>query len=272
MAEQHRAGFAEVHGARLYYEVAGAGHPLILIHAGIANSRMWDDQFGVFAQHYRVIRYDLRGCGKSKAEDGPFSHRQDLRDLLTYVGVTCAFLCGVSAGGSLAIDFTLEHPDMVDTLIVVAPGLSGYAGGHSQTEAEKMLFEESQRAKGEEARLSELAVKLWVDGPGQLSDRVDPQIRNRVRTWSAENFKSQPSSQKSQPLDPPALGRLDQIRVPTLVLLGPLDVSGILAIANLLERGIQGARKVIIPGTAHMLNMEKPEEFNSVVINFLRGR
>ncbi len=113
-------GVASVNGARLYYEVAGGGFPLVLNHAGLANCRMWDDHIEVFAQHYRVIRWDFRGYGKSPMVPGPFSGRADLQGLLRALGVGRAHVLGLSLGGRIAIDFALEYPDMVAGLILVA--------------------------------------------------------------------------------------------------------------------------------------------------------
>src|SRR3989304_8927774 len=105
-----QTGFVDVEGARLYYETAGAGRYLVLIPAGVAGSRMWDDQFLVFAERFQVVRYDTRGFGRSKTEDVPFSNRQDLRELLRHLGVGRTSLCGGYHRGQIAIDFTLEYP------------------------------------------------------------------------------------------------------------------------------------------------------------------
>ena len=126
---QHvQTGFAELNGTTLYYEVAGAGHPFVLVHGHLLDRRSWDDQFAVFAGRYRVIRYDQRGFGDSglitKGES--YSDRQDLYALMKFLGIERAYLMGVSGGGALAIDFTLEHPEMVDALIPVTAGVSGF--------------------------------------------------------------------------------------------------------------------------------------------------
>jgi pimeloyl-ACP methyl ester carboxylesterase len=118
-AQRIDTGFAQVSGAPLYYEIAGAGHPLVLIHEGIADSRMYDDQFGAFAQRYRVIRYDVHGFGRSGIPAGPFSGHEALHDLLHVLGVERTYLLGMSMGGGIAIDFTLTYPTMVDALITL---------------------------------------------------------------------------------------------------------------------------------------------------------
>ena len=126
--EHVQTGFAEINGTTLYYEVAGAGNPFFLVHGHLLDRRSWDDQFAVFAQRYRVIRYDQRGFGDSglitKGES--YSDRQDLYELMKFLGIESASLMGVSGGGALAIDFTLEHPEMVDALIPVTAGVSGF--------------------------------------------------------------------------------------------------------------------------------------------------
>ncbi len=113
------AGFADIGGASLYYEVAGAGHPLILLHEGFADSRMFDDQIAAFAARYRVIRYDRHGSGRSGVPTVPYTHHDALRDLLRHLDVGQASVLGLSTGGAVAIDFTLAYPEIVDTLIPV---------------------------------------------------------------------------------------------------------------------------------------------------------
>jgi pimeloyl-ACP methyl ester carboxylesterase len=125
-AKQLSTGFVETNGTKLYYEMLGEGHPLVLLHGGYMDRRMWDDQFAVFAQSYQVIRYDIRGFGKSALPQVPYADRQDLYNLLTFLGVSKVYLLGLSLGGEIALDFTLEYPDMVDALILVGSPVSGY--------------------------------------------------------------------------------------------------------------------------------------------------
>ncbi len=266
-----QTGFVDVEGARLYYESAGNGRVLVLIHAGIADHRMWDDQVQVLAGHLRVVRYDVRGFGRSKTEDVPFSHRRDLRSLLLHLGISRASVCGVSSGGQIAVDFTLEYSEKVEALIAVASGISGYKGGDQGKEMETQMFAEMDEAweQGDFTRLVDLEVRMWVDGPGQPPDRVDARVRERVRQMESEDLVHNAIKGKPQPLSPPASGRLGEIRVPTLVIVGDLDTSGVLATADLMARRIPGARKVMLARTAHMLTMEKPEEFNQVLLDFL---
>ncbi len=263
-----RTGFAEIDGARIYYEVAGAGHPLVLIHAGIADSRMWDDQFDAFAERHLAVRYDVRGFGKSDIPRGPSTTRGDLHALLKFLNIDKTFLLGLSMGGGIAIDFTLEHPKMVDALIPVASGLSGYTKPSPEVEPLGAKLDAAYKG-GDLAKAVAISLQIWTAGPSRTLDQVNPTVRERIREMTMHTF-ALPEGDRPQPLNPPALSRLAEIHVPTLVIIGDKDVSGILEIANLLEAGINGARKVVIADTAHMLNMEKPAEFNRVVLEFLK--
>ncbi len=111
---QVQSGFAEINGGKIYYEVAGSGHPLVLIHGGQMDRRMWDEQFDLFSKSYRVIRYDVRGFGKSPASTNVYADEEDLAALLKYLQVDKAYIVGLSLGGRIAIDFALTHPDMTD--------------------------------------------------------------------------------------------------------------------------------------------------------------
>src|SRR5690606_31246270 len=132
-------GFLPVEGGRLYYEAAGQGQPLVMIHAGIADSRMWTPQWDTFAQRCRVIRYDTRGYGKTTTDSVEFSNRADLRALLDHLVVEQAILIGCSRGGQIAVDFTIEFPERVRALIPVAAGLGGFQFEEPKHEREKFI-------------------------------------------------------------------------------------------------------------------------------------
>ena len=116
-------GFADVGGSKLYYEIAGKGPAVVLIHGGLVDSRLWNGQFEKFARHFKVIRYDLRGFGRSDFSYGPYSHVADLHSLLTYLKIESASLVGLSLGGIIAADFAIEHPEMVEKLVLTSSGL-----------------------------------------------------------------------------------------------------------------------------------------------------
>lgn len=272
-----QTGFAEVNGTKLYYEVAGTGHPFILAHGHLLDRRSWDDQFAVFAQHYRVVRYDQRGFGDSglitKGES--YSARQDLYELMRFLGIKSAYLMGVSGGGALAIDFTLEHPEMVDALIPVTAGVSGFQLSEEMMKEHPevtRLYKDWQEAfeKHDIARAVEVSLQLFTDGPVRLPRQAAPEVRERVREQTMRNWNRPDDEAQEEtppvPLEPPAIGRLSQIGVPTLVILGAYDVPNPL---DQLVAEIPSAKKVIMAETAHHPFMEKPAEFNQIVLDFL---
>ena len=262
---------AEVHGARLAYEVVGEGEPLVLVHAGIADMRMWDPQVGPFAESRRVVRYDMRGFGKSPAVAGPFSHHDDMRGLLDALGVGRAAIVGSSMGGKVAIDFALENPDRVVALVLVASPVGGFEPDTPRPEEwdEMVAADEA----GDLERLSELEVRKWVDGPQRGPDAVDPAVRDLVTEMNLIALRNEESGLlgDERELEPLAAGRLGEIQAPTLVVVGELERPEILAAADLLAGEVPGAEKVVMRGTAHLPSMERPEEFNALVMEFLRA-
>jgi 3-oxoadipate enol-lactonase len=252
----------------LYYEIAGEGQPLVLIHGGLVNSGLWDDQFEVFTQHCRVLRYDVRGFGQSKSPTAYYSHHGDLRDLLDFLGIERATVLGLSMGGGIAIDFTLTYPDHVTALIPVAAGLGGY-----QVKDSSPLRAELRAAydSGDKPRAVELSLQLWTDGPHRTPDQVDRAAREKIRAMTIHTFDQPDTENWLHPLKPPAIDRLAEIHVPTLFIVGDQDVPDILDISDLIVTYVPGARKAVIANTAHHLNVEQPDEFNRIVLDFLNS-
>ena len=258
----------DINGASVYYEIVGSGHPLILIHAGIADSRMWDDQIAAFSKTYQVIRYDVRGYGKTIRASGPFSTVDDLYKLFVALKISSAYVLGASMGGGIAIDFILTHPELVTALIAVAPALSGYETPDTFRE----VWEEIELAynAGDFERVIEMETRMWVDGPKRAPDQVAPHVRARMKMMMTDMITHQTEQGEPQGIQPTAVGRLSEIHIPTLLIAGDGDVPYMLDIVNTLEAGIPGAKKVIMPGLAHVPNMEKPQEFNQLVLDFLK--
>jgi pimeloyl-ACP methyl ester carboxylesterase/GNAT superfamily N-acetyltransferase len=265
-----RSGHVVVSGGRLSYEAAGSGSPLVLLHAGIADSGMWDDQWGGFAAHHQVIRYDLRGYGNSRCETAAFSHHGDLRDLLQALGIARAHILGASFGGRVALDFALAYPEMVDGLVLMGPGLGGYAMSSALDEVEVQI--EAAFEASDFDRAAELDLRAWFDGPGRTPDQTDLAARVRAHAMARRVYAtaaSGPDPGRPERLEPPAIDRLERMLAPTLVIVGQGDQPDMLAIAELLEARLGEVTKVMLPDVAHLLNMERPQEFNALVLGFL---
>jgi 3-oxoadipate enol-lactonase len=263
------AGFIEVNGAQLYYEQAGQGQAMVLVHAAIADFRMWDDQFERFAQQYRVIRYDLRGFGRSTCPPGSFSHVGDLAGVLDGLKVDKAVLIGVSMGGETIVDFTLQYPQRVAALIPVGIGPSGYDYPPDE-ESEKESAMRAAYDQGDIARAADVTAQLWFDGLGRTPDQVNAAARRRMVEMITHLYQRPEVEAQAQRTAAPAIQRLHEIQVPTLVIVGDQDLQGIQGGAKVLAEGIAGAKQVVMADTAHFPNMEKPEEFNRLVLEFLR--
>ena len=264
------SGFIDVDGGKLYYEVEGDGQPLLLIHGGLGSLRMWDGQVPAFARHYRVIRYDTRGWGRSETDDVEFSNTADAAAVLDHFGAKSAYVVGQSRGGGFALDLTVERPDRVDALVSVAGGVSGYEAELPEG-FEAPPWDEMERlweAKDWEA-LAELETKVWVDGWGHPPDRVDGSLREKVRGWILATYRDEKTEGKPQRLDPPAAERLGEVDVPTLVLIGQVDEPGGVVAERHLAASVVGARVVEFPGVAHMIHLEEPGRFEQLVLEFL---
>jgi 3-oxoadipate enol-lactonase len=266
---QSKADFAPINGIRMYYETAGAGKPLLLLHAGVADSRMWNAQFELFSQTHRVIRCDLRGFGRTFKASGEYAHYDDIAALFDYLELNRATVVGASFGGFVAVDFALSHPEMVDRLILAAPALGGYTFESTEV-LEYFVREEAALTRRDWAIAVELTLRMWVDGFGRPPGPVLRDIRDLVRTMVLDIY-TQPAVEDAHEseLTPPAAARLKEISVPTLTLVGDYDAPEFRALAKLIAEKIPNARHHVVHGSAHLMNLEKPDEFNRVVLDFL---
>ena len=264
----------EVNGAETFYEVAGTGSPVVLLHSGLADSRSWDPQFASWSRERLVVRYDLRGFGRSSLPPGPYSLVDDLRALLDHLTIERTALAGLSLGGRVALDFTLTHPDRVGALVLAGSGLGGFEW--SKELASVMGREDDLLDAGDLDGATELMLETWVAGPRRALEDVDPGLRSTIAAMQREAYEVllRAYSGPEQPgpgaaLDPPASDRLGEVRAPTLVLVGDEEVDDVVEIAEILAQGIQGAEQAVIPGAAHMLNLERPAEFDRRTLAFL---
>ena len=259
------AATAKVNGTELYYEIMGQGDPLVLISGGGSlDRRMWDDQFQHLARSYQVIRYDLRGLGNSGIPREPYSPSEDLDRLLEFLHISRAHIVGVSLGARLAIDFTLEHPDLISTLIAASPGISGYSDDNQLVESLQTLATMA-RVDGVEAALQIVLSNPYLPQQEEVKEKMRQILLDNPQVF----YLGFPTVALMRSPDPPALGRLSEIGVPTLIIAGSEDHESIRAIADSLVEQIPGARKVLIAGARHLVNMEKPVEFNQAVLDFL---
>jgi 3-oxoadipate enol-lactonase len=263
-------GRVAVPGSSLYYEAAGAGSPVILLHAGYLDRRMWDPQFLLFARSYRVIRYDARGLGRSGPAETPYSSFEDLLTLIRALELTHVTLIGASLGGGASLDLAVTHPDLVEKLVLVGPGLSGYVWPPEDLNQPWRV-----EARAALARADTVGVAVaWVHSGYLLPASEQAPLAAKLRTLLADNvgfwkgLLRHPEGYDTAPF-PPALRRLGAIHAPALLILGSRDVADIHRIVDTLGRRLPDATTVVFQGAGHLPNMEQPDRFASTVLDFL---
>jgi pimeloyl-ACP methyl ester carboxylesterase len=184
------------------------------------------------------------------------------------LGIKKAVIMGLSLGGYVAIDFALKYPERVSALVLAAPGLTGY---EFKSKAFSKYLEQYRKAAGEKNKeaMAEAFLAGWTDGPYRKPSQVDPIIRKKIKNMILGTFANTSPRGRQIRLEPAAINRLSELHVPTLAIVGTLDMPGIIEIVNLIEKNVSGAKKVLIKDVAHMLNMEKPAEYNRIVLDFL---
>lgn len=259
----------QLNGARIHYERAGAGggFPVVLLHAGVADSRMWEPQMHAFAKHFDVIAPDMRGFGRSELPPGPWSPVEDVRALMDALHLKPAHLVGCSMGGSTAIDFALLHAERVSKIVVSGSGVSGlppdekYAG----------LWKEAEEAErtGDFEALNQADMHMWLDGPRRPRGFVKEPLRTLFLDMNGANMSADYKASPMEGIEPPAAGRLHEITAPTLVVVGDEDLPPVFDTVEVLMEKLPHARKAVIRDAAHLPNLEHPDEFNRLVLEFL---
>jgi 3-oxoadipate enol-lactonase len=260
----------DVPGARLRVMADGEGPPILLVHSAIVDMRSWDALIQpLVAAGHRVIRYDIRGYGSSTAEDVEFSNRADVLAVLDAVGAGRVAIVGNSRGAMIALDTILESPERFAAFAWVGGGIGGFDGG--ATPEEIVLYEEGDalEAAGDADGMADLDVRAWVDGIGQSPSRVPAALREAVLEMDRPLVEPGRIFGKPIPLAPAANERLDEIHVPTIVVVGALDTSGTRASAARLAAAVPGARLETIPDVAHLIGMEAPDRLAELIVEHL---
>ena len=261
-----------VNGAEIHLWDTGKGFPIVLVHAGIAHSGMWDDQIPFLAEKFRVITYDMRGFGKSLSVPGEYAHYQDLISILDQLKIESCVLVGCSKGGGVILDVALSIPARVAGLVVVA----GMADGlEMEDEPEPPpQWEEAIKAfrEGDLQKTNELEMQIWVDGCNQPVGRADKKLRDKVRKMNEIVLKNEfaLTGVTEKVLEPNAGTRLREISAPTLLISGSLDDPYITQALDKMANEIPEASHEMIRDTAHLPNMEKPKEFNALIHGFFQ--
>ena len=234
---------------------------------GVIAGRLQDEQFAAFGKTYKVIRYDVRGFGKSDRQVKAFAHYQDIYDLMKFLRIKEANIVGLSLGGGIAADFAITHPEMVENLILVCPGINGFTIS-SDGGAYSIATIEAARDEGYAK-----ATEMWLSSPYMIPAMEHPELRAKLRQLALDNAHNWLANFVwSRDLKPSTRERLPEIKARTLLIVGDRDVPNMLKLVDEAAAKISGATKVVIKGVGHLPNMEWPAEFNKTVLDFLENR
>jgi pimeloyl-ACP methyl ester carboxylesterase len=255
-----------VPGGTIAYDEAGQGPAVILLHGAFLDRHTWDLQMPALTGRHRAVRYDIRPFGESSLPDTPYKTTDDLLALIDELKIERAHLVGHSFGGGVAIDFALEHPTRVASLVLVN---SGVTGATLPADEQKEAMQVFMRARESETG----AVEAWLGLSLWSASRARPQVMKaieRATTTSAARFRM--AAPPFAPITPPAIGRLGEIRAPTLVVSGDRDTPGNRANSDALAKAIPGARLVVIPGADHGIPFGWAKELNEALLAFFAPR
>jgi pimeloyl-ACP methyl ester carboxylesterase len=258
-------GYVKLSNVEMYYETAGQGEPVLLVHGIDGDSRMWEPQFWALAKHFHVIRFDLRGFGNTVMPAGNFQLLDDMRDLLLELGHEFAHIMGYSYGGTVAPSFAIKYPNLVKSLILIGPGMVG----HNWSPLVQDYFQKFQDTFKNNDKNEMMRLLKWksVYGPHRKQEGLD-QICKLLDKMFLHALAIEP--RKGTPLPTgDTRGELHTIDVPALILSGELDFDDYHSIAEFYYNKIKNSELVTISGAAHFMNLEKPDVVNQHAIRFL---
>lgn len=261
----------ELNGTTLAYDDLGEGSVVVLLHAGIADRRMWRGQVAALSQRHRVLALDLRGYGDSDLPENPFAHYDDVVGLLDALAIERAALVGCSFGGAVAIDTTLAHPDRVTALALFGSAVSGHEWSDEANDLWESLIGDVDDEDFDAAARAD--VRFWVVGPGRQPADVDPALLEFAWEMDRRALAAEAAlgNVEVRELDRPAIGRLAEIGVPVLVGAGAADVPDISRLADEIAARVPGAvRLPDVPNAGHLLPLEHPAPINEALLAFLR--
>ena len=265
--ESVMTGYIEVPGGKLYYEEAGKGdETIVLIHDGLVHGEIWDNQFSVFAEKYRVVRYDRRGYGRSPKPEKKYSNIEDLNTVFNHFKIKKAIVMGMSAGGALTLDFAVTYPEKTSALVLVGAVVGGFSySNHFQTRGGRLTAADYANTD----KLLEYFVKV---DPYEIA----PQNKDKKeKLWILmQQYPQNIDFTKNRLAEIPqrkAIDNLNNIQVPVFIVAGEYDIPDVFMHAGAIEAGIPHAKKSVIQDAGHLVPFEQPVTFNEQVLNFLNG-
>ncbi len=271
VAQLTKTHLIPVADSKVYAEERGSGETLVLLHAGNMDHRMWKYQLDAL-KRYRTVAIDLRGCGDTQDGDSTYLQSAAIAAVMDSLHIQKASLAGVSLGAVSATEFALDYPERVDKLVLISPGMTGIDLNHDSTLVRYYRLMDSAWKRHDTTAYVNFFANAWIDGPLRKPEAMDKRIRQELLLMASHNIrKRREGVHLGFTFEPDQLHRLNSpLQAPVLVIRGSLDMVDIKMVAD--EWKKQGAKVVVIPGAAHMVNAEKPKAVNEQILSFLSGR
>lgn len=259
--------YFEHNGKKLYYEIAGEGQPLVMIHSALTHSGLYEAHLAKLAQHFRVLSYDLYGYGKSLFTDEKhINHGADLKALMQSLDITQACVLGTSMGGEIALNFALEYPELVRGLVLSGAGLEGYDYPEAAFAWWGDFVGAMQAADFDRAKT--IFIQHALDSRiTPLTPEIRETILKLMADYSFRHYVDDSLLWYTPDFNPRA--QLAKVACPTLVMVGEGDSAVNQDIAAVLVSDILQAKKVVIPGAGHLANLQQPQVFENAIIDFI---
>ena len=258
----------DIDGATLTGVETGDGLPVVFLHAGVSDNRMWHEQMRLAADNgWHAIAYDRRGYGDATSSDEPFSHLDDLEAVLDAFDIHAAVFVGCSLGGGLAIDFALKNPGRVIGLVLIGTSVTGAPWTATAEESAIEMAEEDAWERGDLDLLNKVQAHEWLDGPRAQSGRVGGSARALFLDMNAKALAKPELTQEEQ--RPDAWNRVDAVTAPTMLIVGDEDFTALIERHEHLSETMPNSFAAVLEGVAHIPSIERPDLINRMLEEFL---
>lgn len=267
-----KTGFVQAGNLDIYYEIKGNGPSVLLLHAGLLDHLMWDEQVKHLEENYQVITVDLPAHGNSSGKDSTILIAEVLHKVLEHLSVEKVSVIGLSYGSSCATDFAMAYPDQVEKMILASPGLTGWEKVLQPDSLSAHYFQELDSAfkSDEYERIAETFTKAWCDGPFRKEGQVLKKVRDDVHSTALKNLKQHKEDTWGNFSKSTAAENIQSLQMPVLIIYGDRDNPFVETVSHFIAGKIKGSREAKIPGVAHMLNLETADTFNTMIADFLK--
>ena len=265
-------GFLPFNSGKIYYKVQGEGTPILFVHAGFQDHNMWNPQVAHFSKKHKVIVFDVPGHGATVSDTARPQAAAVIKAVMDGLHIEKAVVVGLSLGGAMAIDFAVQHPQRVQKLVLAGSGLSGWDENRkvdtTTTQYVTALFD--ALGKKDTALAATIFVKNWFAGPTRTKEQLAPNLWDSGYAVTYQNMRKHKISGWPRFAQPAAIHSLKTLPMPVLILTGTIDMPEVLLMNAWLKEHIPNARQVLMPGQAHMLNLEDPVQFNKLIEDFIK--